>query len=101
MKKILTWKRIILALLVAVIAVGITVWRSHLPSTEDEDTVYMRQAYAMKALASLLTDTAKLPEDKELASVEENAPWYEPYAQYLYSRGYWEEAVHTEPANTP
>ena len=81
----------------AVGAVGITVWRSHLPSTEDEDTVYMRQAYAMKALASLLADTAKLSEDKELAPVEENALWYEPYAQYLYSRGYWEETILEEP----
>ena len=44
MKKILTWKKMILALLIAVLAVGIALWRSHLPSTEDEDTVYMRQA---------------------------------------------------------
>lgn len=97
MKKILTWKKMILALLIAVLAVGIALWRSHLPSTEDEDTVYMRQAYAMKAIASLLTETAKLPEDQKLAAAEENAVWYEPYAQYLYSRGYWLASERTAP----
>lgn len=99
MKKILTWKKIILALLVAVLAVGISIWRSHLPSTEDEDIVYMRQAYAMKAMASLLADTAKLAEDQTLPSAEEGALWYEPYAQYLYSRGYWTRPEDVPPAD--
>lgn len=91
MKRRVTRKRIILLMLAAVIAIGTALWISHLPAAEDEDTVYMTQAYAMKAAASLLTNTAGLPEDQSLPDTGENALWYEPYAQYLYSRGYWQE----------
>lgn len=88
MKKTITRKRIIL-LFAAVIAVGAALWISHLP-LDEEDTVYMTQAYAIKAAASLLTDTAGLPADQSLPAEKEDSLWYEPYAQYLYDRGYWE-----------
>ncbi|MCI8402119.1 MAG: SpoIID/LytB domain-containing protein [Lachnospiraceae bacterium] len=90
MKKRITWKRMILLLAVALAAMGAALWVSHLPSAEDEDTVYMTEAYAMKATASLLIRTASDPEDQALPQTKENSLWYEPYAAYLYSRGYWE-----------
>ena len=89
MKKKSSIKKWFLLVAVAAVAVGAAVWVSHLPSTEDEDTVYMTEAYAIKAVASLLTDTARYPEDASLPALEEGAAWYEPYAQYLYSRGLW------------
>lgn len=89
MKKIKWWKGIVL-LLVVVLAVTVTVWRQTPPNTEEEDTVYMTQAYAAKAVACLLTDTAVLAEDKALPEVETAAMWYEPYVRYLQEHGYWQ-----------
>ncbi len=92
MKKSKWWKGIVL-LLVAALAVTVAVWRQTPSDTEEEDVTYMTQAYAMKAAACLLMDTALQEEDKSLSSIgpgtAENAAWYEPYAQYLYERGYW------------
>ncbi len=85
------WWKVLFLLLVAAIAVTVTVCRQASPDTEEEDTVYMTQAYAMKALSCLLTDTAGKKADQQLPQVSEGAPWFEPYAMYLYQRGYWEE----------
>ncbi len=90
MKKKINLKKVFLLAVVAVAAMGAAVWVSHLPSAEDEDTVYMTEAYAIKAMASLLTDTARYPQDASLPEQKEGAAWYEPYAQYLYSRGLWQ-----------
>ena len=100
MKKRKWWKGIAV-LLVVVLAAATAVWMQTSPDTEEEDTVYMTQAYAMKAVACLLTDTAVLTEDKTLPQIDngtqsddgtdDEVRWYEPYAQYLYARSYWEE----------
>ena len=89
MKKIKWWKGTVV-LLVAALAVIVAVWRQTPPDTEEEDEVYMTQAYAMKAVACLLTDAAVLAEDKALPEVETAAMWYEPYVRYLQERGYWQ-----------
>ncbi|MBP3700780.1 MAG: SpoIID/LytB domain-containing protein [Lachnospiraceae bacterium] len=97
MKKIKWWKGILL-LLAAVLAVTVALWRQTSPDTEEEDTVYMTQAYAMKAAACLLADTAVLAEDKTLPEVSSGEAWCDPYARYLYARGYWESAVDEDTA---
>ncbi len=92
MKKRKWWKGIVV-LLVAVLAVTVAVWKQTPPDTEEEDAVYMTQAYAMKAVTCLLTDTAVRAEDKALPGTDAEmtgVAWYDPYAQYLYMRGYWE-----------
>lgn len=90
MRKIKWWKGIAV-LLVMIAAVSVALWRQPSPDTEEEDTVYMTQAYAIKATACLLSDTAVLAQDKALPTVDITSAWYEPYARYLYQRGYWEE----------
>ena len=94
MKKRKWWKGIIV-LLVAALAVTVAVWKQAPPDTEEEDTVYMTQAYAAKAAACLLMDTAVLQEDKSLPDTGTETGemmWYQPYVQYLYERGYWGES---------
>lgn len=94
MKKWKWWKGMAI-LLVAAIAVIVAIWRQTPQDTEEEDTTYMTQAYAMKAAACLLMDTAIQEEDKLLpqmgtGDMTESA-WYEAYARYLYERGYWKD----------
>lgn len=90
MKKTINKKKVALLAFVGIAAVAAAMWIFFLPSSEDEDTVYMTQAHAMKAMASLLSDTAVRAEDRELDGQTEDGRWYEPYAQYLYTRGYLE-----------
>jgi stage II sporulation protein D len=49
------------------------------------------QAYAWKAFACLLMDTAGFSQDANLPEKEEGAFWYQPYKDYLTARGYWTE----------
>ena len=88
MKKIKWWKGILL-LLVAALAVTVAMWKQIPQKTEEEDQIYMTQAYAMKAAACLLADVAVLPENEILLETVDSSTWYEPYVNYLQERGYW------------
>ena len=90
MKKIKWWKGILL-LLVAALAVTVAMWKQIPQETEEEDQIYMTQAYAMKAAACLLADVAVLPENEILLETVDSSAWYEPYVNYLQERGYWQD----------
>ena len=90
MKRDAKGKKAALAAVLLIAAAGVLMWIVYFPSGRKEETGSIAQAYAAKAAASLLTDTARREADETLPDYEEGTAWYEPYIEYLVSRGYWE-----------